>query len=238
MKKEVEHEQEDEVRPEYDFSQLEGGVRGKYAERYRAGTNLVLLDLDVAQAFPTAKSVNEALRIVLQSHKMSTQYSLALEDIFNEYLKNSHAFEREEILKTSFTFWRKPKFPIEQVLLAGMKKESELSSQLRNLTSESDENKENFRKFIAELEAQDQILSYRANYLLGLSVLYGLLITLGVNFIELIVSTEYIIPLKVIYYIILFVLFAPAISEAWHRKRLSARIQSFLVIAKSVLEEG
>lgn len=60
--KEVEVEPEDEMRPEYDFSQLKGRVRGKYVERYREGTNLVLLDPDVAAAFPDAKAVNEALR--------------------------------------------------------------------------------------------------------------------------------------------------------------------------------
>ncbi|MEP0916427.1 hypothetical protein NC981_06330 [Leptolyngbya sp. DQ-M1] len=57
---------EDELRPEYDSSQFEGGVRGKYVERYRAGTNLVLLDPDVAQAFPTKDAVNEALRLLMQ----------------------------------------------------------------------------------------------------------------------------------------------------------------------------
>jgi len=58
---------DDELRPEYDLSQLlRGGVRGKYAERYRAGTNLVLLDPDVARAFPDAQAVNEALRLVIQ----------------------------------------------------------------------------------------------------------------------------------------------------------------------------
>lgn len=45
---------------------LKDGVRGKYAERYRAGTNLVLLDPDVAKAFPSEKAVNEALRLVLE----------------------------------------------------------------------------------------------------------------------------------------------------------------------------
>ena len=44
--KKVEAEQEDERRPEYDFSQLKGRMRGKYVERYRASTNLVLLDSD------------------------------------------------------------------------------------------------------------------------------------------------------------------------------------------------
>ncbi len=65
MKKEVD-ELEDELRPEYEFAQMGGGVRGKYVERYRAGTNLVLLDPDIAQAFPTDASVNEALRLLLQ----------------------------------------------------------------------------------------------------------------------------------------------------------------------------
>jgi hypothetical protein len=64
--KKVESEEEDDLQPEYDFSQMEGGVRGKYVERYRQGTNLVLLDPDVAAAFPDAKAVNDALRLLLQ----------------------------------------------------------------------------------------------------------------------------------------------------------------------------
>jgi hypothetical protein len=65
MKKNVD-ELDDELRPEYDFSKMAGGIRGKYIEQYRAGTSLVLLDPDVAQAFPTDASVNEALRLLLQ----------------------------------------------------------------------------------------------------------------------------------------------------------------------------
>lgn len=58
---------EDELRPEYDLSELlKGGVRGKYAARYREGTNLVLLAPDVAAVFPDEKAVNEALRLVMQ----------------------------------------------------------------------------------------------------------------------------------------------------------------------------
>lgn len=65
--KKVEVESEaDELRPEYDLSQLQGRVRGKYAERYRAGTNLVLLEPDVAAAFPDAKTVNETLRLLIK----------------------------------------------------------------------------------------------------------------------------------------------------------------------------
>jgi len=55
-----------ELREEYDFSSLEGGVRGKYHERVRSGTNLVLLDPDVAKAFPTPEAVNKALRMLAE----------------------------------------------------------------------------------------------------------------------------------------------------------------------------
>ncbi len=65
INKEVD-ELEDELRPEYDFAKMVGGVKGKYVERYRKGTNLVLLAPDVAQAFPTDASVNDALRLVIQ----------------------------------------------------------------------------------------------------------------------------------------------------------------------------
>ena len=58
---------DDELRSEYDLRELlKGGIRGKYTERYRAGTNLVLLDPDVAKAFPSEEAVNEALRLVLR----------------------------------------------------------------------------------------------------------------------------------------------------------------------------
>jgi hypothetical protein len=62
---------EDELRPEYDMAELlKGAVRGKYAARYKAGTNLVLLEPDVAAAFPNEKAVNEALRLVMQLSKI------------------------------------------------------------------------------------------------------------------------------------------------------------------------
>ena len=53
MLDENENELEDELLSEYDFSKITGGVKGKYAELYKAVTNLVLLELDVAKAFPT-----------------------------------------------------------------------------------------------------------------------------------------------------------------------------------------
>jgi hypothetical protein len=58
------------MRPEYDFS---GGVRGKYADRYRQGTNVVLLDPEVAAAFPDSDSVNAALRALLAIAKRTGQ---------------------------------------------------------------------------------------------------------------------------------------------------------------------
>lgn len=60
-------EEENEMLPEYDFKRMTGGVRGKYAAAYRRGTNLVRLDPDVAKAFTTDESVNEALRAVLRA---------------------------------------------------------------------------------------------------------------------------------------------------------------------------
>ena len=53
------------MRPEYD---LRGGVRGKYYERYKQGTNVVLLEPDVAKVFRDSKSVNVALRQYLSEH--------------------------------------------------------------------------------------------------------------------------------------------------------------------------
>ena len=55
----------DDLRPEYDFDQLKGGVRGKYRKRYETRSNVVVIEPDLAEAFPDAKAVNEALREVL-----------------------------------------------------------------------------------------------------------------------------------------------------------------------------
>jgi uncharacterized DUF497 family protein len=52
----------DDMRPEYDFSD---GVRGKHYKAYRKGTNVVLLDPDVAEVFKNSESVNRALRLLM-----------------------------------------------------------------------------------------------------------------------------------------------------------------------------
>jgi len=51
----------DDIRPQYDFT---NAVRGKYYERYRQGTNIVKLDPDVFEVFPTSAEVNSALRLL------------------------------------------------------------------------------------------------------------------------------------------------------------------------------
>jgi hypothetical protein len=64
----------DELRPEYDMkSLLKGGVRGKYTARYRMGTNLVLLEPEVARAFPNEKAVNDALKLVMKLKKVQEE---------------------------------------------------------------------------------------------------------------------------------------------------------------------
>ena len=60
----------DTMRPEYDFS---GGVRNKYAARLRRGTNVVLLDPDVAKAFGSSKAVNQALRALIDAPATPTR---------------------------------------------------------------------------------------------------------------------------------------------------------------------
>lgn len=59
MKKKQNREANSEMLDEYDFS---GGVRGKYAERFARGTNVIVLDRDVAKIFSDSESVNQALR--------------------------------------------------------------------------------------------------------------------------------------------------------------------------------
>jgi len=79
FKAKVADDEEDELRPEYDLAKLlKDGIRGKYAERYKAGTSLVLLEPDVAQAFPNDEAVNEALRLVMQISKLHVRVDAPL----------------------------------------------------------------------------------------------------------------------------------------------------------------
>lgn len=67
MKKESSKTTVDELRKEYDLSSLQRGVRGKYYCRATAGTNLVLIDADLAHVFPDSDSVNRALRLLVET---------------------------------------------------------------------------------------------------------------------------------------------------------------------------
>jgi hypothetical protein len=62
MRPKAKLDSQDDMLPEYDFT---GAVRGKYYERYRQGTNVVLLDPDVAEVFHDAAAVNDALRLLV-----------------------------------------------------------------------------------------------------------------------------------------------------------------------------
>ena len=64
MRKALAKRSSDDLRPAYDLGRLKGGVRGKYYKQATAGTNLVLLEPDVARAFPDSASVNRALRLL------------------------------------------------------------------------------------------------------------------------------------------------------------------------------
>ena len=71
MKKKATKPDDDELRPEYDPELIRAGVRGKYAVRYRVGTNLVRLAPDVAKAFSDSESVNQALRLLMKVARTS-----------------------------------------------------------------------------------------------------------------------------------------------------------------------
>lgn len=69
MKKGSDKSAQDDLRPEYDFASLPGGVKGTYADRYKRGTNLVHLDPEIAQFFRTEQAVNDALRSLMPEHR-------------------------------------------------------------------------------------------------------------------------------------------------------------------------
>jgi hypothetical protein len=73
MPKELAEAVDDELRPEYDLAQLQGGVRGKYYRQAKAGTNLVLIEPDLVKAFPDEASVNRALRLLVSTANAATR---------------------------------------------------------------------------------------------------------------------------------------------------------------------
>lgn len=71
MKKKLDNDVDD-MRPEYDLTKLKLVGRGIYAERYRSGTNIVLLDRDVRKAFPDDREINEALRQLAKAKRKNS----------------------------------------------------------------------------------------------------------------------------------------------------------------------
>jgi hypothetical protein len=94
MKQETFHESEDELRPHYELTQLlKDGVRGKYVERYRSGTNLALLEPEIAEAFPTDDDVNNTLR-----HLLTPEPGSKLHIPISALLTALDALDRDELM--------------------------------------------------------------------------------------------------------------------------------------------
>jgi hypothetical protein len=72
MKKASAKGMNDELRPEYDLSKLKGGIRGKYYREATAGTNLVLMEHELADVFPDSEAVNRALRMLVNTAAAAT----------------------------------------------------------------------------------------------------------------------------------------------------------------------
>ena len=75
MKKASAKRLDDDLRPEYDLAKLQGGVRGKYYRKAAAGSNLVLIEPDLAQVFRDGESVNRALRLLVDAAEAATEKS-------------------------------------------------------------------------------------------------------------------------------------------------------------------
>ncbi len=71
MKKVLAKRSDDDLRPEYDLAKLKGGVRGKYYRQAVAGTNLMLIEPDLAEVFGDAQSVNRALRLLVDTAEVA-----------------------------------------------------------------------------------------------------------------------------------------------------------------------
>ena len=89
MKKGTARRTGDELRPEYDLSQLKGGIRGKYYRQATAGTNLVLVEPELANVFPDTESVNRALRLLADTAEAATGRSRVRRRTPNKRLKRT-----------------------------------------------------------------------------------------------------------------------------------------------------
>ena len=83
-----------------DLSRLSGGVRGKYYERATAGTTLVLLERDVAEAFPDGQTVNQALRALIKVAKTQVHTTTSLGTLANSALQPSSRARKSRAKKS------------------------------------------------------------------------------------------------------------------------------------------
>ena len=75
MKKASTKRRSDDLRPEYDLTRLKGGVRGKYYRQAVAGTNLILIEPELAHVFHDSESVNRALRLLLDTAEAAAAHA-------------------------------------------------------------------------------------------------------------------------------------------------------------------
>jgi hypothetical protein len=87
--KKVTAKRTDDLRAEYDLSQLKGGVRGKYYRQATAGTNLVLVEPELSEVFPDTESVNRALRLLADTAEAATERPRARRRTPNKRLKRT-----------------------------------------------------------------------------------------------------------------------------------------------------
>lgn len=89
MKRASGKRQPDELRPEYDLTKLKGGVRGKYHQRALTGTNLVLIEPELAEVFPDTESVNRALRLLADTAEAAASPARRVRRERNKRLKRN-----------------------------------------------------------------------------------------------------------------------------------------------------
>jgi len=86
MKKALAKRFDDDLRPEYDLSRLKGGVRGKYYRQAVAGTNLMLIEPEIAEVFPDSQAVNRALRLLLDTAEAAARPARRRHGVANKAL--------------------------------------------------------------------------------------------------------------------------------------------------------
>ncbi len=89
MKKASAKRLDDDLRPEYDLSQLKGGVRGKYYRQAVAGTNLMLIEPEIAEVFPDSQAVNRALRLLLDTAEAAARPARRRQGVANKALQRA-----------------------------------------------------------------------------------------------------------------------------------------------------